>query len=146
MTFPVDHKVDVDFLILSDWAQVLGGKLYLQGGGWDTLTAANFPHQQNIGVALSLRVPWNATNQRYSVDLDVANDDTQEALLKLHAELETGRPPGIPPGTDQFVMIALNGAPTLSRPGSFVIRASVNGEESRRKVFRVMQGPRSPAQ
>jgi hypothetical protein len=31
-------KIGLDYLLVADGAQVVGGKLYLLGGGWDRLT------------------------------------------------------------------------------------------------------------
>ena len=28
----------IDYLILADWAEVINGKIYLQGGGWSAIT------------------------------------------------------------------------------------------------------------
>ncbi len=133
-------RVDVEFLILADWAQVLGGKLYLQGGGWDTLTVGSaFPHKRNLGIAAGFTVPWAATNQKANIALEVKDDDTQSSLFKLEGQLEAGRPPGIPPGIDQLVLMALNNVAEFESSGSHVIVVTIDGEERRRKAFRVVQ-------
>ncbi|MGI8925985.1 MAG: DUF6941 family protein [Tepidiformaceae bacterium] len=140
----VSDRIDIDFVILADWAQVVAGKLYLQGGGWDTLTAQSFPHQQNIAVAVGLKVPWGATNQKYTVTINVVNEDTQAGLIRLEGQLESGRPPGIAPGADQLVTMALNSAGAIPSAGSYLVTASINGEERRRKAFRVLEQGRRP--
>lgn len=139
-----DSVIDIDFLLLADWAEVLGGKLYLQGGCWDQLiVGTSFPHTRNIGISVGLRVPWNATNQRWTATIRVVNEDTQETPISVQGEGETGRPAGLPAGADQFVTIAVNGVLTLAGPGSFMVIASVDGDEKRRKGFRVREA--SPA-
>ena len=68
--------MEVEWLILADSAQVLGNKLYLLGGGWDLLTVnREFPVDQRCAVALSVRVPWNETNQKHTFELEVAGEE-----------------------------------------------------------------------
>src|SRR5688500_1930861 len=44
---PQGGQMEVEWLILADSAQVIGGKLFLLGGGWDVLTVnTSFPWQQ----------------------------------------------------------------------------------------------------
>lgn len=130
----------IDFLILADFAEVVGGKLYLQGGGWDRLTAGGgFPVVRNVGVAVGINVPWEETNRRYTMSVQVINDDSQAVLLSAEGQLETGRPPGIVVGQEQLVVMALQGVLTFQAPGEFRVVASINGEEQRRKAFRVIE-------
>ncbi|HEV8633688.1 MAG TPA: hypothetical protein VG370_05525 [Chloroflexota bacterium] len=89
--------MEVEWLILADAAQVLGGKLFLLGGGWDVLTVNSaFPLQQRCAVAVALRVPWNETNQRHQVEIEIEDEDGQHELFSVGAEVEVGRRPGIP--------------------------------------------------
>ena len=137
----MDELVDVDFLILADWAEIIQGKLYLQGGGWHTMTATSFPHTRSVAVAAGLRVPWAATNQRYNVSITVKDEDAQTVAMRADAQLETGRPAGFPAGSDQLVQLALNGVVKFDQPGSYVISAEVDGEIRKRRVFRVVTAP-----
>lgn len=130
--------MDIDFLILADWAEVLGGKLYLQGGGWDRLAvASSFPTSRNVAVAAGILIPWEETNQRYRLELRILDEDNQQAILGATADLETGRPAGIPAGSTQRLLMALNGPVTFARPGQFVVAASIDGAEKRRVPFTV---------
>jgi hypothetical protein len=129
----------LDFLILADFAEVANSKLYLQGGCWDVLgVGTGFPHQRNIGVAAGIDIPWEDTNHRYTLKVDVFNDDTQEVVIAVEGQLETGRPAGLPPGQAQLVTMALNGVLNLAGPGQFVVRAFIDGVEQRRRPFRVV--------
>jgi hypothetical protein len=136
--------VDVEWLILGDAAQVVGGKLYLMGGGWDVLTAnGGFPARQHCALAAAFRVPWNETNYRHAVEIVIATEDQQE-LAKVQMQVEVGRPAGIPPGVDQRSQFAMELNLEFKAPGTFVIVASIGGEERARTYFRVVAG-QSPA-
>ena len=56
----------VEWLILADEAEVVNGKLYMMGGGWDRLTAQSLPWGQHMAIAVAIRVPWMDTNRQTS--------------------------------------------------------------------------------
>jgi hypothetical protein len=133
--------VQVEWLILADHAEIVGGKLYLMGGGWDRLTVnSGFPITKPVGLAAACRVPWNETNQPQNVEIEIQTDDGA-SVGKVNAQFEVGRPPGMKAGQDQRFQLAANLPLTLAGPGSYVIVARVEGQEAERVPFNVMAGP-----
>ena len=136
--------MEVEWLILADAAQVVGGKLYLLGGGWETLmVASGFPTQQNASVAASFRVPWSETNQRHYIQIEIVDESGSE-VLQLQAQVEVGRPAGTPSGCDQRAQVAINGLVPIKRPGTYAVIARVEGVEQKRVEFRVIAASTSP--
>lgn len=132
--------MDVEWLILADAAQLVGGKLYLLGGGWDVLTVnTGFPVQQRLSIAAAFRVPWNETNQAHTIEVQIADEDGR-VLFTAGGQLEVGRPPGLPAGTEQRSQLVVDPVVTFERPGTYVIIARVAGDEAR-SPFRVVPGP-----
>jgi hypothetical protein len=132
--------MDVEWLILADYAQIIGNKLYAQGGGWDKLTVnSNFPVQQRVGLAASFVVPWDETNQRHAVVIEVQTDDGA-SVAKIESQLEVGRPAGHPPGQEQRAQLAGNLTLNLNA-GTYAIVATIEGVERRRIRFNVVPGP-----
>jgi hypothetical protein len=128
-------------MILGDYAEVIGSKLYLQGGGWDRLTVnSGFPVDHLLGLSVSFLVPWSDTNQRHHVEIEIATDDG-ETLAKLEGQVEVGRPAGHPPGQAQRAQIAGNMALKLRAPGTYAVIGRVEGQEIRRTHFNVVAGP-----
>jgi hypothetical protein len=139
--------VDVEWLILADSAQVVGNKLYLLGGGWDVLNVVTgFPVQQQCSVALSVRVPWNETNEKHTVEVEGLSEqpstEQSKSLFKVEGQFEVGRPTGIRPGQDQRVQLAIGVNLSLEGPGTNVIIARIEGQEMRRINFNAVD--RSP--
>lgn len=133
--------MNVEWLILADYAEIVGNKLYIQGGGWDVFTVNTaFPVNKICGVAAAVRVPWNATNQRHSFELEVQTDDGQP-LAKIGAQFEVGRPPGLTNGQDQRWQLGGNLGLTFEKAGGYVIVARVEGQEGARTHFTVVRGP-----
>jgi hypothetical protein len=133
--------VKVEWLILADYAEIVGNKLYVQGGGWDVFTVnTGFPANKICGLAASVRVPWNETNQRHDFEIEVQTDDGQ-SLAKINAQFEVGRPPGLPSGQDQRWQVGGNLGLTFEKPGTYAIVARIEGQEDGRIHFNVIPGP-----
>ena len=138
--------MEVEWLILADAAQVVGNKLYLLGGGWDRLTVnSGFPVNRPCAVALSVKIPWNETNQKHSVEVSVVAEDSvtevPKTLVKVPGQFEVGRPPGIPPGQDQRIQLAINMNLKLETSGTFRIIARIEDQDLRETHFNVVPGP-----
>src|SRR3990172_2955485 len=135
--------MQVEWLILADAAQVVGGKLYLMGGGWDVLTVnSEFPRQQHCAIAAAFKVPWNETNQRHNVEIEIAHEDGR-TLGKIQGQIEVGRPPGIPLGSDQRAQLAAELNLKFETAGTYVIIPRIEGQEGSRVQFRVVAGAMS---
>ena len=131
----------VEWLILADAAQVVGNKLYLLGGGWDTLFVNSaFPVARRCAVAASFQVPWDETNVKHNVLIEILTDDGVE-VGKIEAQIEVGRAPGVTPGVDQRAQIAADLSIEFQAAGTFSIVASIEGEIQQRTSFRVLAGP-----
>ena len=91
------------FLLLCDYAEEVGGKLYIMGGGWTRLTRVR--PVVDFSVAAKLLVPWNEANRPHSLALKlmtgdgfaVKNSDGKD--IALSGKIEVGRPPGLTEGT-----------------------------------------------
>jgi hypothetical protein len=71
----------VDVAILADAIQAVRGKLFILGGGWDTLWVRQFPARHpSLAIGLRLRVPmsWNSESLKLSVELQ--DEDGQPIL------------------------------------------------------------------
>ena len=136
------EQLEVDWLILADHAEVIGGKLYMNGGGWNRVaTKGSFPVTKSFSVALAIRVPWTLTNKPHKFEITVQNDDATETLASIGGQIETGRPVGIPPGSSQISQMAANWNVTFRDPGDYVCFVKLNDIERRRVPFAVISMP-----
>jgi hypothetical protein len=138
-------EVTHDFVFVADAAQAVAGKLYVVGGGWTHLWLPEFPGRAPIPffVAIGLRIPWNRTNQRFTFSLEVRDSD--EALIggepAAHGDFEQGRPPGLTPGTEQPLMMAVPIGVEFPEPGRYVFVVLVNDTEVGRTAIEVRPVP-----
>ena len=136
----LDAATSIEWLILADAAEVVGGKLYLMGGGWDRLTVNSQPAKKNLAVALALRVPWHETNRQHAFRIDMTDEDGKQ-IVSVNGATEVGRPAGIPPGQPQLVQFVVNFDATFEKLGTYVITARVNDSQERSVRFNIVPGP-----
>jgi hypothetical protein len=138
--------VDVEWIILADAAEAVNNKLYLIGGGWETLTInPPLPLLHPCAIAIAFSVPWNETNQRHNIEI-VVDDQDGAQLVKVAGQVEVGRPPGIPLGRAQRVQMALGMALPIQKTGTYVIIVRVEGQEAKRVDFYIVAGPNLASQ
>ena len=130
--------ISTDFLILCDAAQVQGEKLSMLGGGWSQIWVKQFPAQHHMAVAAGILIPWLETNAKHQFKLQVRSEDGSN-FGEVQGEFEQGRPPGLPPGSAQRVMLAINMNIRIERACEAVAELSLDGEISKTVPFRIVQ-------
>lgn len=136
----VSEQPRIDSLLVADHAEAINGKLYVMGGGFDTLWAPEFPHVVRFSFAALFKVPWNDTNRRLPVKgWAVRADDGTDLGWQMQGELEAGRAPGSR-GGDAQVMVAGPVTFEVTEPLEFVL--NVEFAADRREVpLRVAEPP-----
>ena len=132
-------------ILLADSAQVVNGKLYLLGGGWNQIG----PKPTAMAVVLRFLVPWDQTNQKHRWSLRLLDEDGHPVMvgpagsgrpIEVSGQFEAGRPPGTEPGTETSIPVAVNvGAIPLPAGRRLEWRLFVDEEthEDWRESFRV---------
>jgi hypothetical protein len=136
-----DPPVRLEWLILVDAAEVVNGKLYVLGGGWDRLTiTSDFPVTHPSAMAVSFEVSWNETNAPNVYEIVVTDEDSQGEVARVDGHFEVGRPVGIPAGQSQRFQFATNFLLPFERPGVYEVIVRVAGEDVGRTHFQVIAG------
>jgi hypothetical protein len=130
----------IGFLLLTDHSEAVNGKLYVNGGGWNVLRLPELPHDWAFHIALGIDVGWDETNRRHDLQVNLHDPDGVELGEGLTAEFETGRPPGMPPGQEQRLVMSIGTSATFSTQGPHAAVVQVNGEEIGRARFYLMEG------
>jgi hypothetical protein len=131
-------------VLLCDHAEAVNGKLYVLGGGWTVLFAPDTP--VNIALAIVIAVPWDRTNERHELTIELLDHDGNIVEIGGHeirvaTQFEVGRPPGIKAGTALNTPLtwAFNGLPLPE--GGYEFKVSINGEPVSSRPFVVAQPP-----
>lgn len=138
-------KPAVDFALLADAVQVVQGKLYVLGGGWDTLFVVDFPARYpTLGLGLRVRVPWSWTDQVLVIGVDLQDEDGGRVLPTppVTQGVKIARPQGIPEGSDVGVARSFT-FNNLAFPsaGAYSFVVSLNDEVASRLRFSVRPRP-----
>jgi hypothetical protein len=148
--------MQVDAFLCDSIAQA-DGKLYVQGAGWNVLSALRLPARHpRVGIGAVIRVPYTATNQNHSFTLHLEDEDGNRMSLGegpdgmpgvidgqlqvVGGEFNVGRPPQLPAGDEQLVPIALNlDGLVFTKPGMHSFVLTIDGTPLERLPLRVTQ-------
>lgn len=130
----------VEWIIMADSAEVVNGKLYLMGGGWNRLVVNQpFPFQQVISIAVSFSVGWDETNMRQPMEIRIEDMEGKQ-VARVNGEIEAGRPRGITPGETQRVQLAFKLPLRFEKTDTFSVSAYIAEEMAGRTSFTIASG------
>ena len=130
----------IGFVLLCDYSEAVNGKLYLTGGGRNVLRLPELPAEWSFSIGLGIDIAWHETNSPHELVVGVQDPDGQELGEGLTANFETGRPPGLPEGQEQRLVMSIAATATFATPGPHAAVVQVNGEELARARFYLMEG------
>ncbi len=130
----------VDVALLADAVQAVRGKLFVLGGGWDTLWVRSFPARHpSLAIGLRLRVPssWGEESLKVSVELQDADGAAMLPQPLAHVVTLPGR--NQPSATTDFGLIRSFTFNNLlfRKEGSYSFVISVDDEPVSRLRFAV---------
>jgi len=130
-------------LLLCDFAQAVGGKLYILGGGWTICTSG----PTNLALAIKVLVPWSMATEKHKLKLTLADGNGKPIAIgepptqiMSEGEFEVGIPPGTPKGTPLDFAIAINflGLPLIPET-KYRWQLEINGEAIAGVSFRTLK-------
>lgn len=143
--------------ILCDTATTAEGKLYMHGGGWNSMTATTFPcTHPRIGIGAVLDIPYTFTNAVHRLEISIQDQDGTllelgrkagadgeiEVLHRMEAVFNIGRPPLVQAGDSQTIALAINlDQIRFDAPGAYAVTFLIDGKEADRLRFRVNAPP-----
>jgi hypothetical protein len=133
-------------LLICDSAEAVNGKLYILGGGWNMLYAPGTPVR--IALAILIAVPWDETNQRREMRIELVTSDGVQVLLNgqevaANAEFDIGRPPGVKPGSTLNAPFAINFDGLVLDEGGYEFVVKIGDSIAARRPFQVVSAPPS---
>ena len=131
-------------VLLCDSAEAVNGKLYVLGGGWTTLYAADRP--VSISLAIVIAVPWDRTNEEHQLRIELIDADGTvvrigEQPVSVMTAFEVGRPPGVKAGSSLNSASAWNFAGVVLPAGGYEFKISIAGEPVASRPFTVVPPP-----
>jgi hypothetical protein len=127
--------------MLADAAQVQGGKLFVLGGGFDTISARTIPVvHRSLTLAMVAEVDPDERHRDLEIAIELIDEDGSPLDVEAKGKLRVGAPPNLPPGSASIVPIVspfYNIRFPEAKGYAFVI--SFEEDELARVRFRVVQ-------
>jgi hypothetical protein len=129
--------------ILADAAQVQSGKLFILGGGFDTITVRSLPAvHRSISLAMVAEVEPDERQRDLELVIRLIDEDGTALGVEAKGRLRVGAPPNLPPGSPSIVPIV---SPfhniTFPEAKGYAFVVSLNDSELARIGFRVVALP-----
>ena len=126
--------------MLADSAQVQGGKLYVLGGGFDTISARSLPVvHRNLTLAMVAEVEPDERHRDLELVIELVDEDGKSLDVEAKGKLRVGAPPNLPPGATSIVPIV---SPfhniKFSEAKGYAFAVRFEGDEIARVRFRVV--------
>ncbi len=126
--------------MLADAAQVQGGKLFVLGGGFDTISARSLPVvHRNLTLAMVAEIEPDERHRDLEILIQLLDEDGRSLDIEARGKLRVGAPPNLPPGATSIVPIVspfYNIQFTEAKGYAFIV--TFEEEEIARIKFRVV--------
>lgn len=136
----------IEYATVANHAEALNGLLYLQGAGWTDMQVPFTPQDQpapvHMGIGVSVLVGWNETDQSFPLSVGIVDEDGAQ-LVAVQAQVQAGRPEGLPPGSDLRTVLAINAEMQFPHAGGYELRTDL-GDQIIVVAFRVHFPPVTP--
>lgn len=140
----------VDVALLADSVQAVRGKLFILGGGWDTLWVRQFPARHpSLAIGLRLRVPVSWNSERLTLSVELQDEDGKPLLPRpLSHDIRLPAGGAQPPGASDFGLVRSFTFNNLrfEHEGAYSFVIAVDDEPVSRLRFTVRTRPETPPQ
>jgi hypothetical protein len=123
-------RIEIEFVLLGDFAQAVNGKLTVVGAGWNIWNAPEYPSVVPFGLGIGILVPWTETNRQHAFSFVIKGSEGPD-LATGDGNFEVGRQPGIPAGMTQRVVIGVSGQVRIEGAGTYEIHVSCAGDKKK---------------
>ncbi len=133
----------IDYAVLADAAQAVGGKIFILGGGWNVYRSANYPAPVQLAVACGLGFAASEVGGRYPLKIVIADEAGVPVVPELNGQIETGQlAPDLPQGLPVKVPVAWNVSFGVPRPGKYTIVITVGSAQAELAFDAIFVGQR----
>src|SRR5712692_9494418 len=133
----------IDFFLLAERAEVIMGKLYLMGGGWNQQIVQDLTQPLLLSFAAGVRLGAQAANQAHTLHITI-HDPNGQFIFGADARFVSTLMSAQDRGLALFALPVV-GIPVTSL-GTYTVHASLNNDTDQRTVsFELTEAP-PPAQ
>ncbi len=112
----------IEYALLADAAQAVGGKVFVLGGGWNLFRAANYPAPVHLAIAMGLGFSSDEVGIKYPLNVVIADEAGVPIIPEMKGQVETGQLAlDSPKGASVKIPVAINVNMSVPHPGTYGI-------------------------
>lgn len=112
----------IEYALLADAAQAVGGKIFVLGGGWNLFRSPSFPAPVQLAIAIGLGFTSNEVGVKCGITVVIADEAGVPVIPEMKGQVETGQPAADVPRTATVkIPVAINLNLSLPHPGTYGI-------------------------
>ena len=112
----------IEYALLADAAQAVGGKVFVLGGGWNLFRAANYPAPVHLAIAMGLGFSSDEVGIKYPLNVVIADEAGVPIIPEMKGQVETGQlAMDSPKGASVKIPVAINVNMSVPHPGTYGI-------------------------
>jgi hypothetical protein len=135
----------IDYAVLADAAQAVGGKIFILGGGWNVFRSGNYPAPVQLAIAAGIGFAGSEIGIRHPLKIAIADETGVPVVPELNGQIETGQlAPDLPQGLPIKVPVAWNVSFQVPRPGRYRIVLSVGSSQAELSFDAIFVGQKVP--
>jgi hypothetical protein len=124
--------------MLCDGAQVAGDKLFVLGGGWQTLRSSSLPFSHLFGLAIGVLVTPVELDRDHMFRAELKSDISGAKLWDVEGTFRQSMKQGQPEQGAVRLLMAANIAATFEATGPYSMRFLIDGNELAKTTFEVV--------
>jgi len=112
----------IEYALLADAAQAVGGKVFVLGGGWNLFRSANYPAPVHLAIAMGLAFSSDEVGIKYPLNVVIADEAGVPIIPEMKGQVETGQLAlDSPKGASVKIPVAINVNMSVPHPGTYGI-------------------------
>src|ERR1700751_5690452 len=112
----------IEYALLADAAQAVGGKDFVLGGGWNLFRSASYPAPVQFWDGIGLVFGIDEVERKYPLNVAIADESGVPIVPEMKGQVETGQPaPDVPKTASIKIPAAININMSLPHPGTYGI-------------------------
>jgi hypothetical protein len=117
--------------MLADAATVEKGKVFIHGGGWDTIDVGTTPvTHPTMALVLIFRIGYDEALAGIPIVIELLDEDNKPLQLRIEGRINAGHPPRLRRGMPTFHPLAMTfNMLTFDHEGGYRFRVSSGDDE-----------------
>lgn len=124
----LDEITRVEYVIMAEHVEVINGKFYMMGAGWNQMGLQTYAQPVQLKMAIRILMPWNKANIKMPFRMSVVDSDGHEVMPPYQNHVLAGRPTNAVYGQPIPLPIALETIVVFPQKGVYAVVAEVTDD------------------